>query len=163
MSNTPTKRNYKDTYVLEGEVRWAKVIKPTEEGKYEVDMLIKDKKTETLLKSLGIRIQTDKEDSSVKYVKFSRYANNPDGTPKPFKIIDGKLNAFDKLVGNGSICRIEFFDREWEYKGKSGVTAYMVGFQVIEHVPFNPSNSKLTAVTGMDEDAMDMEANRFSK
>ena len=162
MSTKPTQRVFKETHVLEGEVRWAKVQTPNEDGKYTADMIL-DSKGIKLMDSLGIPVKTDKNDDSIKFVTFTRFANNQDGTPKPFKVIDAKLNPFTDLVGNGSICRIEFFDREWTYGRKSGTQAYMVGFQVRELVEYAPKvKSKLESDDFGDDNMEDMEANKFT-
>lgn len=157
---TTAKKDYKPTHVIEGTVRWAKIQSPDDNNKYTVDMIL-DAKGIALMESLGIPVKTDKNDDSIKFVTMTRHAFNPDGEPKPFRIIDAKLQPFTELVGNGSVCRIEFFDREWAYgKGalrKTGVQAYMVGFQVKELVPFIKKN-----VPKLDSYDEDMESNKFT-
>jgi len=35
-------------------------------------------------------------------------------------------------IGNGSSCNVQYMERPWEYAGKTGITATLVGVQVLE-------------------------------
>jgi hypothetical protein len=45
-------------------------------------------------------------------------------------------NLGDMAIGNGSLCNVQYMERPWEYAGKSGVTATLVGVQVMELVEY---------------------------
>ena len=43
----------------------------------------------------------------------------------------------DTAIGNGSVCNVQFMERPWEYAGKSGITATLVGVQVMDLVEYS--------------------------
>ena len=45
-------------------------------------------------------------------------------------------NMVEINIGNGSLCNVQFMERPWEYAGKNGVSATLVGLQVIELVEY---------------------------
>ena len=46
-------------------------------------------------------------------------------------------SLIDIMIGNGSVCNVQFMERPWEYAGKSGTTATLVGVQVMELVEYS--------------------------
>ena len=40
-------------------------------------------------------------------------------------------NLGDTNIGNGSVCNVQYMERPWEYAGKTGITATLVGVQVM--------------------------------
>lgn len=154
---------YQPTHVVTGPVRWARVFKPDENGKFILDFEVTDKTTEDFFKSLGLEVKTDKKVKGRKFVPMQRYATNQDGTPKPFTLVDAKLEKFDKLIGNDSVCKVEFFVKDWTFQKRSGKYAYMTGVQVLKHIPYDPPArvGKFTEVDEYVETAE--ETNKFSK
>lgn len=71
--------------------------------------------------------QMEKNEISAPFVK-DKYGDTMDAT----------------IIGNGSICNVQYMERAWEYAGKTGVTATLVGVQVVELVEY-------TGSTGSDE------------
>ena len=49
------------------------------------------------------------------------------------------------IVGNGSLANIQVRYREWSYKKKSGVTADLIGIQVIDLHPYVPVEEEFEA------------------
>jgi hypothetical protein len=45
-------------------------------------------------------------------------------------------NMGETLIGNGSLCNVQYMERPWEYAGKTGITATLVGIQVMELVEY---------------------------
>ena len=41
-------------------------------------------------------------------------------------------NLGETNIGNGSVCNVQYMERPWEYAGKTGITATLVGVQVME-------------------------------
>jgi hypothetical protein len=67
------------------------------------------------------------------------------------------------MIGNGSVCNVQFMERPWDYAGKSGITATLVGVQVMELVEYSGGTSdeftyvekptsEITETDGDDED-----------
>jgi len=174
-----TKKDYKETYVLEGTVNWAKVQAPDENDKFSLEFE-PDKEGIKLLKSLGIDIMTEKTRTDKEtgqetttivpaFVKMKRYAKDPEGNLKKFRIIDANLEPFTALIGNGSRVKVEFFAKDWTFKAKSGTYAYLVGLQVLDLVPYEPKNfGKFTkessgTKTAAEDDEPAEEENKFTK
>jgi hypothetical protein len=178
MEKQMAKKEYKETYVLEGTVNWAKVHAPDENDKFSLEFE-PDKEGIKLLKSLGIDIMTEKTRTDKEtgkettttvpaFVKMKRYAKDPEGNLKKFRIIDADLEPVTALIGNGSRCKVEFFAKDWTFKAKSGTYAYLVGLQVIDLVQYTPKNTgKFTKEAGSvkaeADDEPAEEENKFTK
>jgi hypothetical protein len=53
----------------------------------------------------------------------------------PVELVDGRGNPVDpNTVGNGSIANIRIFEKDYVYQGKEGISAMLVGIQLIKHV-----------------------------
>lgn len=123
--------------VVKGLVKWAKVFEPDElSGKYNINVYLDNPAYVKQIAEFGIPIKSDADGS---FFQPYAYAKDPDGIPIKFtNIFDAGMNPWEhgKLIGNGSLCNIEFFPKEWEYKGKQGVSARLLRIQVLKHVSF---------------------------
>jgi hypothetical protein len=130
------------------EVRWASVHTPNTkfEPAYEIECLLskeqalalKKESKELDPKGKGIKIKQD-EDSGQLYIRFKRKVERPDGTsnPKPVCVSKDGKTPFEKLVGNGSICNVQYsFVAYKNPKFGEGVTNDFKGLQVLEHVAY---------------------------
>jgi hypothetical protein len=41
------------------------------------------------------------------------------------------------IIGNGSVCNVQFIERPWEYSGRKGISPTLVGVQVMELVEYH--------------------------
>jgi len=135
--------------VIKGKVMWAQVQQPDTkfehmwhvtvllETKEQQDQIINDSKA-TDPKGKGVKLKED--DNGVKIYRFKRKVHKADGSgenPKPLVCgLGGKEDIFDKLIGNGSVCNIQYRFVPYNNKFGSGVTCDLQAIQVLEHIPF---------------------------
>ena len=87
------------------------------------------------LQAVGLSPKKDKDGDII--IKLKRNVDKADGTQNsPPRVIDAGKNTFSELVGNGSICNIQYNLYEWTWKKKAGVSAGLMALQVLEHVPY---------------------------
>lgn len=126
-------------------VNWANIQKPNIqfEPAWEIQATLSETQAKELLAEAkkinpkGIKIK--KEDNGTLTYRFRRKVERADGAgdnPKPVVVDRDGRTPFDKLVGNGSVCTIQYQFLGYDNKFGKGVTCDLKGVQVIEHVPF---------------------------
>ena len=130
--------------VIKGEVKWCKVFEPDNlSGKYCVDVKLTTAEDVNRIAATGIPIKSDADGS---YIRAYSYAKDVEGNPVTFEnVFDAGMNKWEhgKLIGNGSLCNVEFYPKPWEYgTGKEGVAARLMNLQVLKHVAFGVSQLK---------------------
>jgi hypothetical protein len=152
-------------------VRWASVIKPetTFDPVWTIEVILTEEQADRLKKEAkavnpkGIKIKKDDEGNLVfrfkrKVMKANGEENNPPvckGTKRD--LLTGKLEDFTQLIGNGSICNVQYLFYEWENKFGSGVGADLKGVQVVEHVPYGVADGDEFDELGSEETSEDSE------
>jgi len=121
--------------IVKGIAKWASVQAPntTFEPEYSVDLEVSDVDAKAL-RAKGLVVK-DKDGKNV--IKFKRKVTRSDGeeNPKP-KVVDADAMPFDELIGNGSEVNVQYRTYDWTWAGKSGVSADLVGIQVLNHVAY---------------------------
>lgn len=131
-------------------VQWTAIQAPdtTFEHVWQTDAILTKEQADELQKQAkainakGIKFK--KTDDGHFTYRFKRSVMKKDGSgenPAPKcvgtkKGIDGKLEPFTELVGNDSICNIQYSFYEWSNKFGNGVSADFKGLQVVKHVPY---------------------------
>lgn len=143
-------------------VNWASVQKPNIqfEPAWEIQATLSEAQAKELLaeakkiNSKGIKIK--KEDNGTLTYRFRRKVSRADGVGENAAPVvvgkDGKT-PFDKLIGNGSVCTIQYLFLGYDNKFGKGVTCDLKGVQVLEHVPFGIQD-------GEEFDSVDNEFNQ---
>jgi len=120
--------------IVKGIAYWACIQKPNTsfEPVWSIDLKV-DSATAKVLKKQGLSTVKDTEDT----FKFKRNVTNRKGADnqKPV-VVDALMNPLTKLVGNGSLVKVQYSTYEWEYKRKKGVSADLKGVQVLKLVPY---------------------------
>ena len=148
---------------MEGEIYWARVIKPDEEGVYSLELTLTPETKKTAI-GMGLQIYTSK-DGAREYIKFKRNSKSKEGLEvKPPRVVDGRLQSVTKLVGNGSTGRVEFFTYKWNNPKtkRSGTSAYLVALQITNLVEYTP-NARLGKFSATDESIPASETNSFTR
>jgi hypothetical protein len=127
-------------------VSWASVQKPNVmfEPCWEIQVtLTSEQAKELVAESKGVNpkgIKVKNEDDGTKTFRFRRKVAKSDGSGenKPPVVCGplGKDDKFDKLIGNGSICNIQYGFAAYDNKFGKGVVTDLKGVQVLVHVPF---------------------------
>jgi len=137
--------------IVQGIASWASIQAPntTYEHQYCIDLEISEDDAERL-RAEGVTVKESNVGKPL--VKFKRKVKRADGeeNPKPI-VVDVDNMPFDKLVGNGSIVNVQYRTFDWTYAGKTGVSADLVGVQVLKHEAYG--GSEFEAVDGSKKEA----------
>lgn len=117
-------------------VKWAAVQAPntTFDPCWSVDAVL-TKEQAKALQAEGLSPKKDKDGDII--LKFKRNVDRADGTQNnPPRVIDASKAAMTDLIGNGSICNIQYNVYEWKWKSKAGVSAGLMAIQVLDLVPY---------------------------
>lgn len=133
----------------EVKVNWANVLSPNTqfEPAWEIQATFNSeeqaKEFLDLSKSVdpkGKGLKLKENENGEKTFRFRRKVERADGKGENKAPLvcgpGGKDDLWDKLIGNGSVCNIQFAVLPYKNKFGSGVTCDLKGVQVIEHVPY---------------------------
>jgi hypothetical protein len=130
-------------------VSWASVQKPNIQ--FEPAWEVRVHLTPELAKQLqaeakaihkkGIKLTT--EDNGELTFRFRRRVARPDGTEnKPPVCFDKNKQPFSKLIGNGSICDVQYSFTPYDNKFGSGVTNDFKGIMVKELIAYGEQDGE---------------------
>jgi hypothetical protein len=127
-------------------VQWASVTKPNTmfEPAWEIQVTLTPEQAKALVAEAkavnpkGIKVKN--EDDGTKTFRFKRRVAKADGSGENKGPVvcgpGGKDDVFDKLIGNGSICNIQYGFAAYDNKFGKGVVTDLKGVQVMVHVPY---------------------------
>ena len=139
--------------VINAKVKWASIQAPNDKftPQWCIDVVLDEAKAKEL-HAQGFNVKKDKDGDIV--LKMKKNVARKDGTRNaPPKVVGPDKQPFLELVGNGSVCNVQYNPFEWEYAGKKGVTAQLVAVQVVEHVPFNGGGDEFDVVDSGPSDS----------
>ena len=128
--------------VIKGSAYWASIVSPNttfdSDGVWSVDVGNLDKKNIEIAKNDGLEIK-NKGDDRGDFVTVKRKVRRKDGNMnKAPEVKDAqKRTMINTLIGNGSEVNVLYSTYEWEFKGRSGVSADLRAIQVTNLVPYN--------------------------
>ena len=128
--------------VIKGSAYWASIVSPNttfdSDGVWSVDVGNLDKKNLEVAKTDGLEIK-NKGDDRGDFVTVKRKGRRKDGgMNKAPEVKDAqKRTMINTLIGNGSEVNVLYSTYEWEFKGRSGVSADLRAIQVTNLVPYN--------------------------
>lgn len=117
--------------VVKGTAYWTHVPKPNTrfEPVYSVDLVV-DPDTAQKLEQEGLNV---KEDDRGLVCIFKRKVYDRHGKERPAPVlVDAKKQPFNGQVGNGSTVNVQYRPFSWTYGNKKGVSADLIGIQVLE-------------------------------
>jgi len=117
--------------VVNGTAYWAHIQKPNTrfDPVYSIDLIV----TPEVAQSLEQDGLTVKEDDRGLVCVFKRKAFDKSGKPRPAPaVVDAKKQTFTGAVGNGSVVNVQYRPYEWTFGNKKGVSADLIGVQVLE-------------------------------
>lgn len=136
-------------------VQWASIIKPNTqfEDCWEVQVELTKEQADQLqdeakkIHKKGIKL---KQEDNKFFYRFRRLVKRKDGKGEnlPPVVIGPDGEKFEKLVGNGSVCNVQYSLSPYDNKFGTGVTNDLKGVRVIKHVPFGEQDGEGL----MDED-----------
>ena len=128
--------------VIKGSAYWASIVSPNttfdSDGVWSIDVGNLDKKNIEIAKNDGLEIK-NKGDDRGDFVTVKRKVRRKDGgMNKAPEVKDAqKRTMINTLIGNGSEVNVLYSTYEWEFKGRSGVSADLRAIQVTNLVPYN--------------------------
>ena len=128
--------------VLKGNAYWASIVSPNttfdSDGVWSIDVANLDEKNINVAKDDGLDVK-NKGDDRGSFVTVKRKVRRKDGNMnKQPEVVDAsKRNIASTLIGNGSEVNVLYSTYEWEFKGRSGVSADLRAVQVTNLIPYN--------------------------
>tara|TARA_R100001443_G_scaffold48574_1_gene60953 strand:+ start:4970 stop:5446 length:477 start_codon:yes stop_codon:yes gene_type:complete len=128
--------------VLKGNAYWASITSPNttfdSDGVWTIDLGNLDDKNKKLAEKDGLIVK-NKNDDRGNFVTIKRKVRRKDGNlNKAPEVVDAqKRTMLGTLIGNGSEVNVLYSTYEWEFGGKSGVSADLRAVQVTNLIPYN--------------------------
>ena len=127
--------------VINGKAYWASITNPNTtfdaDGVWSIDVGNLSKEQKAIAEKDGLTIK-NKGDDRGDFVSIKRNVKRKDGNVnKAPDVLDAqKRTMIDTLIGNGSTVNVLYTTYEWQFKGRSGVSADLKKIQVVELVPY---------------------------
>ena len=143
--------------VMSGTAYWASVITPNTkfdaDGVWTIDVGNLDDLNKKKAQKDGLTIK-NKGDEKEDFVTFKRKVRNNKGNlnRQPNVVDANKRLITETMIGNGSKVNVLYEPFEWNFGGKSGVSADLRAVQVTELVPY----------TTEEDDAFDVVPDGFT-
>ena len=116
------------------ELRWVNHNKPDAYGKLTLDMFLSGDQ-ELDLVDQGLTVKTD---DGRAFYRFSYAPTTQEGKEVIIPIYNRYGEAYTGNVPNGVLADVEYYSYQWEFNGKTGTKARVVGVKLLEDV--NNSN-----------------------
>ena len=132
-------------------VNWANVLAPNTqfEPAWEIQVTLTKEQADKLqeeaqaINKKGLKFKT--EDGKITF-RFRRKVQRADGNGENSPPVVcgplGKDDRWTRLIGNGSICNVQYGISEYNNKFGKGVTTDLKGVQVLIHVPFGEADGE---------------------
>lgn len=148
--------------IVKGKAEFASVHQPNTRfsPQYCIDVIVDDESAK-ILEGQGLTVKRNATDKNGRVrgnvFKCKRNAYRKDGTAnrKPNIVGPDGKTPFEELIGNGSTVNVQYNPYEWEFAGKKGTSADLVGVQIVEHVPYRGMESEFEAAEGNANPASD--------
>ena len=137
--------------VLQGPLYWASITNPntTYEPVYSVNVIVDDA-TAADFKKRGFRIK-DMDEGPAVVVK--RKVNGPNGMTRAApKLFDKSKNEIDVSVGNGSIGKVQYKQREVQRQGETFKGLDLQAVQILDLDSFNQACDEFDVEESLEED-----------
>ena len=136
--------NAKTIQTISGTAFWAHVISPNlrfaerdGDGEWSIDVANLDDLNKKKAQNNGLTIK-NKGDEKGDFVTIRRKVRNKKGgLNRAPNVVDSQRRLItDTMIGNGSKVNVGYVPFEWNFGGKSGVSADLRAVQVTELVPY---------------------------
>ena len=139
-----------DPIYISGKCHYASIIEPN--TKFDPVWSIQvevDEDNRSIIEGAGLPIN-NKDDDRGDFVTIKRKVLRADGSQRsaPF-VKDSQNNPWNgKLIANGSTVNVKATPYEWNYAGKSGVSADLAAVQVVDFIEYTRSDQDFEPVEG---------------
>jgi hypothetical protein len=140
------------TFIIENVlIDYASVFKPN--TRYRPEWAVVIRVPQNMIQEFyecGFRLKQDA--NGVVTLRSKRYVRLDDGTEmQPPSIVDCENNPWTEargLIGNGSRCNVKVRAKYTTYQGVEGLSCFLEGLQVLDHIPYYGSGPQFGAVQG---------------
>jgi len=139
-----------DPIYISGKCLYASITEPNTkfDPVWSIQVEVNDN-NRAVIEGAGLPI-SNKDDDRGDFVTIKRKVLRPDGSQRaaPF-IKDSQNNIWNgKLIANGSTVNVKAVPYEWNYAGKSGVSADLAAVQVVDFIEYTRDDQDFEPVEG---------------
>tara|TARA_R110000744_G_scaffold373185_1_gene485245 strand:+ start:143 stop:649 length:507 start_codon:yes stop_codon:yes gene_type:complete len=139
-----------DPIYISGKCHYASIVEPNTkfEPVWSIQVEVNDDNRAVIEKS-GLPIN-NKDDDRGDFVTIKRKVLRPDGTQRAAPFVKDSQNSpwNGKLIANGSTVNVKATPYEWNYAGKSGVSADLAAVQVVDFIEYMSTDLDFEPVEG---------------
>jgi|TARA_R110000824_G_scaffold42966_1_gene125827 hypothetical protein len=139
-----------DPIYLTGKCHYASLIEPNTkfDPVWTIQIEVNDE-NRPVIEGANLPI-ANKGDDRGDFVTIKRKVFRKDGSQRQAPIVkDSQNNPWDtKLIANGSLVNVKAIPYEWDYAGKSGVSADLAAVQVVDFIEYTASREDFDPVDG---------------
>ena len=139
-----------DPIYISGKCHYASIIEPNTkfDPVWSIQVEVNDD-NRSVIEGAGLPIN-NKDDDRGDFVTIKRKVLRADGSQRsaPF-VKDSQNNPWNgKLIANGSTVNLKATPYEWNYAGKSGVSADLAAVQVVDFIEYTRDDQDFEPVEG---------------
>jgi|TARA_R100000152_G_C6711853_1_gene139346 hypothetical protein len=139
----------KDPIFITGKCHYACITEPNTkfDPVWSIQVEVNDSNRD-IIEGAGLPI-TDKGDDRGEFVTIKRKVMRKDGTERKAPIVkDSQNNLWDgKKIANGSVVNVKAIPFDWDYAGKTGISADLAAVQVVDFIEWT-GNEDFDVVEG---------------
>ena len=140
-----------DPVYITGKCHYASITEPNTkfDPVWSIQVEINDDNREVVEKS-GLNI-ANKGDERGDFVTIKRKVHRKDGTQRNAPLVmDSQNNRWnnDKKIANGSTVNVKAIPYEWDYAGKSGISADLAAVQIVDFIEYSGNQQDFAPVDG---------------
>ncbi len=140
-----------DPVYITGKCHYASITEPNTkfDPVWSIQVEINDDNREVVEKS-GLKV-ANKGDERGDFVTIKRKVHRKDGTERTAPLVmDSQNNRWnnDKKIANGSTVNVKAIPYEWDYAGKSGISADLAAIQIVDFIEYAGNQQDFAPVDG---------------
>ena len=140
-----------DPVYITGKCHYASITEPNTkfDPVWSIQVEINDDNREVVEKS-GLKV-ANKGDERGDFVTIKRKVHRKDGTQRNAPLVmDSQNNRWnnDKKIANGSTVNVKAIPYEWDYAGKSGISADLAAVQIVDFIEYTGNQQDFAPVDG---------------
>ena len=129
-----------DPVYITGKCHYASITEPNTkfDPVWSIQVEVNDDNREVVEKS-GLKV-ANKGDERGDFVTIKRKVHRKDGTQRNAPLVmDSQNNRWnnDKKIANGSTVNVKAIPYEWDYAGKSGISADLAAVQIVDFIEYS--------------------------
>ena len=140
-----------DPIYITGKCHYASITEPNTkfDPVWSIQVEINDDNREVVEKS-GLKV-ANKGDERGDFVTIKRKVHRKDGTERNAPLVmDSQNNRWnnEKKIANGSTVNVKAIPYEWDYAGKSGISADLAAVQIVDFIEYSGNQQDFAPVDG---------------